>query len=262
MTEASSERHPASLRRLVRRVNSVVDPTLHLAIVKELLESEPAGEVVEVLRTLMTEVDRDGYRPAYQAVVQVVIIRQELGYHRLGSLYRAAAAAAYPPVRMLLLRAPAALVAGDDEVLPDPQLLEVPLGRRKSMARTTDRDLRMRIARDPDPSVVAILLENPRLTEPDVVRVVARRPNLAAIIELVASHPRWHHRYNVLHSVSQNPYTPASLAASMVPFLNRRDLRELAQDAALHVAVQEAAATLVGWRSERRGLTGPGRVLH
>lgn len=250
------------LARLIRRIQSVVDPSLHVGIVAEFLGEKPAAAVVDAVQALMTQVDLPGYRQCYLAVVHALIRRRSLGYKRVEVLYRAAVAADCGPVRLLLLRAPPLVVAGDDEVLPDPELVEVSLGRRKSMARTTDLDLRTKIALDPDPSVVSILLGNPRLTERDVVRIVARRPNLATIIELVAGHGRWSHRNAIQHSVAQNPYTPASVAASMVPFLTGRHLREVARDAALHRAVQETAATVIRWRTERRGLTRRGRVLH
>ena len=51
------------------------------------------------------------------------------------------------------------------------------LGERKSLARTHDRSLIQRVVRDPHPDVVRILLDNPSLTEEDVVRVCAARPN-------------------------------------------------------------------------------------
>ena len=50
------------------------------------------------------------------------------------------------------------------------------LGERKSLARRPDRDLIARVMRDPNPDVIRILLNNPGLTESDVVRVCARRP--------------------------------------------------------------------------------------
>jgi hypothetical protein len=55
-------------------------------------------------------------------------------------------------------------------------LRDVALGRRRSLARGRDPLLLEKLARDPDPIVIANLLANPRTTENDVVRIAALRP--------------------------------------------------------------------------------------
>src|ERR1700722_10918407 len=50
------------------------------------------------------------------------------------------------------------------------------LGERKSLAKKTDRNLLERLLGDPHPDVIRGVLRNPRLTEDDVVRFVARVP--------------------------------------------------------------------------------------
>src|SRR5688572_8898608 len=49
------------------------------------------------------------------------------------------------------------------------------LGERKSIARRPRRDLIERALGDPHPEVIRLLLQNPRLTEADVIRICARR---------------------------------------------------------------------------------------
>ena len=241
-----------ALRRLVRRLESVVDHTLHRSIVSGFLEGGPAIEVVDALRELMSALDLPGHRQGYLAVVHFFLQGRRMPYKRIEALYRAAAATECTPVRYLLLRAPPLLLASQQEVVLDPELLEVPLGVRKSMARTHDRDVLLRLATDPTPSVVEILLTNPLVTEPLVLRMVARRPNRAEVITTVAAHPRWSLRYSIQHAIAQNPYSPTSLAAALVPFTRSMHTLEIANDGALHPAVREVAQTIREWRAERR----------
>ncbi len=253
---------PESLENLVRRTRAVADPRLHVSIVGRFLAEATAGEAVESLRLLMADLDRPGYRGAYRAVVEFFVHRKGMRYAEMGDLYRAAYSAGYAPVRFLLLNAPPRLVAEPDEVLPDPELVEVPLGRRKTMAKSQERDLLLRLALDPEVSVVQILLQNPRLVEADVIRLAARRPSTTAVLEIVARHPRWSHRYDVQRAIAQNPYARTMVAVSMVPFLMRKHLREVANDARLHDGVREAAGDVSRWRTTRKAKPAEGVTRH
>jgi hypothetical protein len=102
------------------------------------------------------------------------------------------------------------------------------LGERKSLARRNDRNLIARVLRDPHPSVIRILLENPTLTEGDVVRLCSRRPTAPEIQREVFKHRRWIVRYKVKMAIVLNPYTPLNVALQIVPHLNAQDLRRVA----------------------------------
>lgn len=242
---------PNALSRLVRSISAIRDHRLHMASVQRFLEETEAAEAVECIRILMRDVSQPRYREAYQAIVGFFLHRGKVGYHLTGELYRQAARSGYEPVRFLMLRAPAMLEAHPDELLVDPELLDIPLGRRKSLARGHHRDMLLRLATDPTPSVALILLDNPKLLEADVVRVAARRPNKRQVLELVAWHRRWAPRYDVQRALAQNPYTPTSLAVALTPFLAQKHLAAIAGDAKLHGAVRTSARMVRGWRRER-----------
>ena len=248
---------PTSLTRLLRSVRAVKDSALHGAAVERFLTGTTPGEAVETLRILMTNIDQPGYRQAYQAVVNRVFHDGGSDYVGLQELYRAAYGAGYDPVRMLLLRAPAMLKARPDEVLPDPEMLDVPLGRRKTMAKSQDRTLLVRLSLDPTPSVVEILLANSRLLERDVIKMAARRPSMSRTLEIIAANPRWGRAYKVQLSLAQNPYTPSSLAAALVPLLTASDLAHVHRDLRLHQVVRESATMVLDWRRQARGRLYP-----
>ena len=241
------------LQRLVRSVTAIVDRGMHQPAVRRFVEEEPVDLIVPALRELMTDLDKEGYRETYRAVVQCVVNQRTLSYAVVEELYRVALATQCEPVRYLLLRAPAQRLALPEEVRPDPDTKELALGVRKSMARSLDRDVLTRLVLDPTVSVIEILLQNPKIIEADVVRMAARRPSLTGVLELVADHPKWALRYAVQQSLVQNPYSPTSVAAALVPYLKGADLAEVANDFALHEAVRRCARTIVDWRRERRG---------
>lgn len=102
------------------------------------------------------------------------------------------------------------------------------LGERKSLARTHDRSLIQRVVRDPHPDVVRILLDNPSLTEEDVVRICAARPNHPSVLHTVYGHRRWVVRYRPRNAIVRNPDTPLDTALLLAPLLRKTELKEAA----------------------------------
>jgi hypothetical protein len=119
------------------------------------------------------------------------------------------------------------------------------LGLLKTKARTArDPDALARIALASEPSVVRNLLLNPRLTEPDVVRLAARRPALGApLVEVWRS--RWGARHAVRRALALNPYLPPEVGVKLLPLLLRTDWEEVGRDGGLHPSLRSEALSLL-----------------
>ncbi len=118
------------------------------------------------------------------------------------------------------------------------------LGLLKTRARTArDPDALARLALASDPSVVRNLLLNPRLTEPAVVRLAARRPARGEpLVEVWRS--KWGSRHRVRRALVFNPYLPPEVGVKLVALLLQTDWDEIARDGALHPSVRAEAHTL------------------
>lgn len=114
------------------------------------------------------------------------------------------------------------------------------LGERKSLARKGDRDLIVRVLRDPDPSVIRILLGNPALTENDVVRLCSARPLPPLVQREVFRSPRWVTRYRVRLTLVLNPYTPLDVALQLALHLSQQDQQRIANAEDLSGVLREA----------------------
>ncbi len=115
------------------------------------------------------------------------------------------------------------------------------LGERKSLARRRDRQLLARALRDPHRDVIRVLLSNPALTEPDVVRLCARRPVAAEVLREVFRSPRWIVRYGVRLALARNPWAPLDVSLAVVPRLHAHDARDLAASPELPEPLRTAA---------------------
>ena len=162
------------------------------------------------------------------------------GYQRHAALYSAACALEDAQLGRLLLSAEPP-PPGKPHAVELPGGRAVTLGERKSLARGRRREVLDRLLRDPDESVLGILLGNPRITEADVVRLAARRPTSAGAQRTILRCERFIARYAVKRALVLNPFTPSDLSARLVVLLTRPDQQSVAQDASLGEAVRAAA---------------------
>jgi hypothetical protein len=119
------------------------------------------------------------------------------------------------------------------------------LGERKALARTHRRDKLALLVRDPHPQVVAIVLDNPHITEPDVVKMAATRPAVPESLAKIAAHPRWSVRHAVKRALVLNPSTPLADAIRIATTLRAPELAELAADPALPEELRKHASQVL-----------------
>lgn len=209
---------------------------------------------VEVLADLLRRAGQTDDADA-QATVECLtqaVASEALPYTARMTLYVAAREAGLGAVARLFLDASPPTVSEDElekALQPErplrPRGRPLSLGERKALARSARRDYLVPLLRDPHPDVVAILLDNPHLTEPDVVTVAALRPAVPASLEMVAGHPRWAVRYAVKRAVVLNPYTPPHIAVRLATTLRQADLLEIARDQHLPPVLRAHAAELL-----------------
>ena len=241
---------------LAARVRGIPEPRLRITAAAEALELPP-GQAVALIDRLVAlgGEERSGHRAALDAVLRVLADAGQLGYERRAELYAAAIEAGLAEVALLLMdAAPPApgteeLERGAGEERPlAPRGRPLTLGERKALARGHRRELLLQLVRDPHPDVIAVLLENPRLTEPDVVRLASRRPMLPGGLAAIADSERWRGRPAVRRALVLNPCTPVPLAARLVTTLGDAELRAVARDPSLPGLLRAHAAGVLARR--------------
>ncbi len=135
-----------------------------------------------------------------------------------------------------------------ERVAAEPQR-ELTLGHRKALARSRDPAVLQRLMLDPEPPVIGNLLENPRITEEDVIRLAARRPTDAEVQRQIASSRRWASRYRVKRALVLNPFTPLELSIRLLGFLNSGDLSLVRSSPTMSERLRSAAERLAAERS-------------
>jgi hypothetical protein len=134
------------------------------------------------------------------------------------------------------------------------------LGERKALARRPSRAHFDKLLRDQHPMVIRTLLENPRLTEEDVVRICARRPACPDATVEIARSAKWAARLRVRMAVVLNPGSPAEVSVPMLGLLIRPELEEVLRAADVPAVVRATAQDLLDRRPPPAPPRGPWRL--
>ncbi|MGB5702745.1 MAG: hypothetical protein WBM48_08005 [Polyangiales bacterium] len=248
----------ASASGLFRRLARVDELDMRVGLICERLESVPAEEALSFLD--------EAYRAASFGAPDAQSVFLAVGWALFDPRVQSMRAALGAHARQASLHHLADFVTpplDEDELgmnerhVPDfGRGRPLTLGERKSLARTHDRSLIQRVVRDPHPDVIRILLDNPSLTEEDVVRVCARRPNDPNVLQTVYRHRRWVVRYRPRNAILRNPDTQLDTALLLAPLLRKQELREAATSSELAAPLRLSCKAILDLRSAAHDARG------
>lgn len=236
----------SDLDQLTRIVLALPDPALRVAWVDEKLRTSPPASFARLIDRLCEQSERSDPQ-AREALLSVALAFAQLGNApELDRLRDVASAERLLALDRLLRRAPPPPERVTDIPVPDYGAgRELTLGERRSLARRPDRRMFEKLLADPHPLVIRQLLENPKLTEDDVVRLCARRPAKAFVMRALARFPRWMSKSRVRRTILLNPGSPPEIAVPLVCVSTRTELVELAHSADTSLVLRAIALELL-----------------
>lgn len=240
---------------LIGRLKAIRDMRMRvLALVEGLGEGDP-GEWVQALAAIIARAHRVDDGDALETVETIThaAAAPELPYAARQALYAAATTHKLPAIaRLFLVASPPTDLPpqlqkqlGPERPLRPSDQRPLTLGERKALARTHRRDKLLLMIRDPHPAVVAIVLDNPHVTEQDVVKMASTRPAVPESLAKIAAHPRWSVRHPIKRALVLNPSTPLADAIRIATTLRRPELAELAADHSLPDLLRKHASDVL-----------------
>jgi hypothetical protein len=246
-SHASADGDVAAASRAIagldRKLAHVLEPAMRRALVREALRARGPDGARELLRQVLCRGPRDdgaGSLDRLRETLQDLLLGPAregdggLGYDFRRRLYEVAVREGDEMVMRMLRSLPAREAVEQPELCMSKELADIPLGRRRSLAKGEETHWLEALALDPDRVVIRNLLCNPKLVEADVVRIAALRPVAASTLVEVGRCQRWIVRPRVRVALARNPYTPAQLAIKLVSSLPLPDLRAMRSDPDLH----------------------------
>lgn len=241
---------PASLAaRWLRATPSLRESALRVAYLRSELERHPLPELAHALNELCGLAEQADPRAREVLAAAVPLLSDPALSEPIEALRALAAEGALLPLGRLL--------RFHDEESDDPVPIDkrqiatsasgrtLTLGERRALARQPSRAAIDKLLRDPHPMVIRNLLNNPRLTEDDVMRLCTRRPARRDVIVEIARHPEWPSRPRVRMAIVQNPGSPPIVSVPLVRLLIRPELSQIVSATDLPKEVRAAAGELL-----------------
>jgi hypothetical protein len=108
------------------------------------------------------------------------------------------------------------------------RLPHLPLGQKITLARRGPARVAGALLADGHAKVIPVALDNPNVTEAQVLRVLSREKLPTALIPVISHHPKWSVSYNVRLALVRHPLSPLATILAYLPEITVSDLRELA----------------------------------
>jgi hypothetical protein len=126
------------------------------------------------------------------------------------------------------------------------RLPSLAVGEKVTIARSASPHVLQTLRHDPTARVIAALLDNSRLVEADLLPLASGENAHGPVLAVILAHRKWGNRYPIRAAVVKNPRTPLALALQSLPLLKKPDLRAVAADPRLPLALRRRAELLVG----------------
>ncbi|HYW74610.1 MAG TPA: hypothetical protein VE961_26535 [Pyrinomonadaceae bacterium] len=123
---------------------------------------------------------------------------------------------------------------------------------RVKLAIKGDREARGILIRDSNKIVASGVINNPRITEPEVENIAAMRTVSDEVLRLIGMNRAWARSYPIIHNLARNPRTPMATAMQILPRIRSKDLQAISQNRNVGEAVRRQAYRL----SQMRGPAG------
>jgi len=108
------------------------------------------------------------------------------------------------------------------------RLPQIPLGQKITLARRGPARVAGALLAEGHPQIVSVVLDNPYLTEAQVLKALSREKLPAPVVPAIIHHRKWSISYNIRIALLRQPSAPLATILSYLPQLTASDLRELA----------------------------------
>ncbi len=125
------------------------------------------------------------------------------------------------------------------------QIANMTMGQKLKLALRGNREARAILTRDTSTMVQRFLIENPRLSDDEIVNIAKSRTIVSEILARIAKNREWMGIYLLRVALVQNPRTPLAISLTIVPTLQDRDLRLLAKSKNVPSAVAGMARRIM-----------------
>jgi len=111
----------------------------------------------------------------------------------------------------------------------DQKIRNMSVAEKIKFASLCNKEARTILLRDSSRTVVIAVMNSPKLTEEEVIAVAKSRQSNDEAIRMITRNKEWMKIYAVKLGLATNPKTPTGIAIRLIPFLNKKDVKDIAK---------------------------------
>jgi len=131
------------------------------------------------------------------------------------------------------------------------RLPQMPLGQKITLARRGPARVAGALLAEGHLQVASIVLDNPNVTEAQILKTLSRDKLPTHVIQAVAHHRKWSITYNVRLALVRHPSSPLATVLAYLPEITVSDLRELASPGIVSEGLRKYLQAEVHRRTQR-----------
>ena len=162
-------------------------------------------------------------------------------------------------VQLTLLPAavPEMKISAEEQLLA--RLPQLPLGQKVTLARRGPGRVAGGLLAEGHPQIIDVVLDNPHLTEAQVLKVLSREKLPQPAVQGISHHRKWSLVYNVRLALIRHPASTLSTILAFLPELTVSDLRELASPGIVSESLRKYLQAEIERRTSKSGkpMAGP-----
>lgn len=131
------------------------------------------------------------------------------------------------------------------------RIKQMSVGQRIKLALKGGREARTVLMRDANRIIKRLVLQNPRLSEDEMIIIAKNRSEDTEFLETISKKKETTKNYQIRLALVTNPKTPMPISLRIVGTLFDRDLRQLAKSKNVPIVVNSAAKRLLFQRQTK-----------
>jgi len=125
------------------------------------------------------------------------------------------------------------------------KIMEMGVGEKIKLATIGNREARNLLLKDSNKIVLAAVINSPRNTEEDIIKICQSRNMSNEVLRLIAAKKELTKNYKVKIGLVSNPKTPVPISLKLLSYITEADLRNIAKNKNISTVVARGARKIL-----------------
>jgi hypothetical protein len=125
------------------------------------------------------------------------------------------------------------------------KIMEMGVGEKIKLATIGNREARNLLLKDPNKLILAAVVNSPRMTEEDIIKICQSRNVSDEVLRLIAAKKELTKNYKVKIGLVSNPKTPVPISLKLLIYITENDLRSISKNKNISTVVARGARKIL-----------------